>query len=195
MFAGENWDWERPGGYIFNIRNSEAKANPLLLLERSSYADAAAELARGAHRIIAFMSCSYLPMMILHSTVSFGVSGRFFFITVTCAPNAPPSLSLFPHLDLALPTSLSFLSLPVLSPFLCSRCIPVGPRREERIPTRPAAGGAASRRRGRWEARSRRAAGRRRGEALRAGGRGRRCGDGLAAGGAAALAPAPPRQT
>ena len=77
----------------------------------------------------------------------------------------------FPHLDLALPTSLSFLSLtlPVLSPFLCSRCIPVGPRREERI----SAGGAASRRR----------------EALRSGGGGRHGGDGLAAGGAAALAP------
>ena len=54
----------------------------------------------------------------------------------------------FPHLDLALPTSLSFLSLPVLSPFLCSRCIPVGLRREERIPAGPAAGGAVSRRRG-----------------------------------------------
>ena len=90
----------------------------------------------------------------------------------------------FPHLDLALPTSLSFLSLPVLSPFLCSRCIPVGPQREERIPAGPAAGGAASRR---WDGSG--AGGRRGADALRAGGRGRRCGDGLAAGGAAALAP------
>ena len=125
-------------------------------------------------------TASLSPMMILHSTVSFGVSGRFFFITVTCGPNAPPSLSLF-HIWISrsrppFPSSLSRSSPHSSAPDASrwGRDRRSGSRRGRRREERRAGGGAG---------------GRRCGPAAGGGtaGRRRRYGDGLAAGGAADL--------